>query len=135
MSKRPAMPNTYATYLSGQGKPVRGRIEHFVFGKMGVRVGEYETSSSSSRVWPGPRQPALPLARRTFEFRLCGSETQEQSVPAPGPEDGSVVVAVNNVRAYLTGSGDAGASRRAIRGLGVLAARLHRPVACSAPPC
>src|SRR6266702_8056174 len=85
MSKQPAMPNTYATYLSGQGKPLAGSIGHVVFGNSGVRVCEYETSSSTNKVWPGPRQPALPLARRTFEFRLCGSETQEQSVPAPGP--------------------------------------------------
>src|SRR5258708_621729 len=132
MSKQPAMPNTYATYLSGQGKPLARRIEHFVFGNSGVRVGENETSSSSSRVWPGPRQPALPPARRTFEFRLCGSETQEQSVPDPGPEDGSVVVAVNNVRAYLAGSGDAGASRSAIGGVEVWAERREGAVVCCA---
>ena len=85
MSKQPAMPNIYATCLSGQGKPLRGSKEHFVFGNPGVRVCEHETSSSTNMVWPGPRQPAFPLARPTFEFRLSGSETQEQSVAAPGP--------------------------------------------------
>jgi|SRR5882724_310844 len=119
MSKQPAMPNTYATYLGGQGKPLPGSIVHFVFGNSGVRVCEHENSRSTNMVWPGPRQRALPLARRTIELRLCGSETQEQSVPAPGPADGSFVVAVNNVRAYLTGSGDAGASRSAIGGVEV----------------
>ena len=132
MSKQPAMPNTYATYLSGQGTPLPGSIGHFVYGNSGIRVCEYETSSSTNMVWPGPRQPALPLARRTFEFRLCGSETQEQSVPAPGPEDGSVVVAVNNVRAYLTGSSDAGASRSAIGGVEVWAERREGAVVCCA---
>ncbi len=48
MSKQPAMPNTYATFLSGQGKPVPGSIGHFVFGNSGVRVWEYETSSSGT---------------------------------------------------------------------------------------
>src|SRR5260221_4121692 len=35
MSKQPAMPNTYATYLSDQGKPLLGRIGHVVFGNSG----------------------------------------------------------------------------------------------------
>jgi hypothetical protein len=132
MSKQPATPFTYATYLSDGGKPLLGATESFVFGDPGVRVCEYETSSSTSMDWLGPRQPALPLARRTFEFRLSGSETQEQSVPAAGPEDGSVVVAVNNVRAYLTGSGDAGASLSRISGVEVWAERRDGAVVCCA---
>lgn len=69
---------------------------------------------------------------RTFEFRLSGSETQEQALPVPGPADRSVVVAVNNVRAYLTESSDAGASQNTIGGIEVWAERREGAVVCRA---
>ena len=127
MSKQPAMPFTYATYLSGDGK-----CSQFVFGNPGARVGEQETGGPSNMEWPDPRQSALPLVTRTFEFRLSGSETQEQALPVPGPADRSVVVAVNNVRAYLTGSGETGVPQNTIGGIEVWAECGQGAVVCRA---
>jgi hypothetical protein len=52
--------------------------------------------------------PRTPLLRHTFEFRLSGSETQEQSLPlAEGSSSrpAGAILAIQSVRTYLTREG------------------------------
>jgi hypothetical protein len=123
MSKNPSQPIVYSTYLGGQGMTWDGN--GYVTGVQGTHAAADFPASHLGR------RPVA-LVQRTFEFRLCGSEMQEQSVPAPGPADGTVVVAVNNIRTYLTGSGDAGVSRSAIGAVEVWAERREGAIVCCA---
>ncbi len=70
--------------------------------------------------------PAQPRVTHTFEFRLVGSETQEQCVPlASGLSPAELRLATQGVRAYLTRTGEPAAASSAIGGLEV-AAELRR---------
>jgi hypothetical protein len=78
----------------------------------------------------GMTEAARPGARHTFEFRLAGSETQEQAWPGGGPRTGSV--AIQRVRAYLSRLGAAPADPSAIAGLEVHAERRAAGIVCTA---
>src|SRR5207302_1298393 len=55
-----------------------------------------------------------PVVIRTFEFRLVAEEQQEQSVELPQPVPTTAIVAANNIRTYLTRTGDSAAASSAI---------------------
>ena len=76
--------------------------------------------------------PAQPLHAQTFEFRLSGSEAQEQSVALGAVGRGGAIVATRCVRAYLTRSGDAGAASSVIGGFEVHAELRDGQLVCSA---
>ena len=71
-----------------------------------------------------------PALRHTFEFRLSGSETQEQCWPGDGPSTGRV--AIERMRAYLTRAGEPVAVPGAIAGLEVHAERREPGIVCIA---
>jgi hypothetical protein len=71
-----------------------------------------------------------PAARHTFEFRLGGSETQEQGWPGGGPRAGQV--AIQRVRAYLSRPGADPADPSVIAGLEVHAERRAAGIVCTA---
>ena len=77
-----------------------------------------------------PRETARSAARHTFEFRLAGSETQEQAWPGGGPAAGQV--AIQRVRTYLSRAGAAPADPSAIAGLEVHAERRAAGIVCTA---
>ncbi len=59
--------------------------------------------------------PAQPRLTHTFEFRLTGSETQEQCVPVgSGLSLTEPLLATEGVRAYLTRTGEPTAASSAI---------------------
>jgi hypothetical protein len=124
MSKDPSQPVLYSTFLGGQGPSWDGRT--------GYETPTGNKHAGSSFASPNAGRQPVAVLERTFEFRLAGSETQEQSVPVVGPADGSVVVAVNKVRAYLSSGGDAPAARGAISGFEVWVARREGAVVCCA---
>src|SRR5262245_3667168 len=78
----------YQTFLGGEGPS----------GRSGAAT--YVTECGSQSV-SFPAAPPAPVLWRTFEFRLAGSEAQEQS--APLPPRATFVVTANPVRVYLTG--------------------------------
>ncbi len=68
------------------------------------------------------RTPGQPLLTRTFEFRLAGTETQEQCVPlASGLGPAGLLLTTTAVRAYLTRTADPVAAISAIGGVEVAA--------------
>ena len=56
---------------------------------------------------PGPDQGPAPALTRTIEFRLSGSEESEQAVDLPNIDLQRAIVVANNVRVYVSGSGQA----------------------------
>ncbi len=56
-----------------------------------------------------PRPTAAPTPRlaRTFAFRLCGAETQEQTLALEGLDDAAALVAIQRVQASVRGAGQA----------------------------
>src|SRR5438270_8551340 len=70
----------YTTYLGGEARPTRQPPP--------------ETSAPA----------ATPRLHNCVEFRLCGSERQEQAVALPSM-GAPVIVAIERVRAFLTGEG------------------------------
>jgi hypothetical protein len=78
--------------------------------------------------------PRAPLLRHTFEFRLSGSETHEESLPlAEGslsrPAD--AILAIQSVRTYLTREGEL-APTSAIGGVEVDAELRAAGICCTA---
>jgi hypothetical protein len=67
-----------------------------------------------------------------LEFRLCGSEGQTQTIPVPVSGSGSVIVAIDPVRAFLSGGGPAAAARTAIGGVEARAQYDAGQVVCTA---
>ena len=60
---------------------------------------------------PPALTPPQPVLRHTFEFRLTGSETQEQCLPlASGLRPAELLLATQAVRAYLTRTGEQAAT-------------------------
>jgi hypothetical protein len=82
-------------------------------------AGPPETPKGSA---PSRPEAAVPVFRRAFEFRLAGSETQDQSAPLPRLAGGAFVIATNNVRVYLSRRDGATEPAEAIGGVEVTAA-------------
>lgn len=78
----------------------------------------------------GPVAAGQPVIQRGVEFRLCGSEVQEQVVALDGAS-GALAVAFNNVRAYLTRCGESTTSS-AIGGVEVQVALRGNQAVCTA---
>ncbi len=71
---------------------------------------------------PPARTPGQARLTRTFEFRLTGTETQEQCVPvAAALRPAACFLTTQAVRAYLTRSADPAAATSAIGGVEVAA--------------
>jgi hypothetical protein len=82
----------------------------------------YVTSTTSVPARPvreRPGAPATPPLRHCFEFRLCGSESQEQGIALAGMAGAPWIAAIERVRVFLTGQGAAGAPASAIGGVEV----------------
>jgi hypothetical protein len=67
-----------------------------------------------------PRQAGRAISEHTFEFRLSGSERQEQSWPGGVA---AAIVAIRRVRTYLTRHGEPAEATSAIGGVEVRAER------------
>ncbi len=80
-----------------------------------------------------PRPTAAPTPRlaRTFAFRLCGAETQEQTLALEGLGAAAAVVAIQRVQASVSGAGQAGAAMP-ISGIEVHADLRDGRVVCTA---
>jgi hypothetical protein len=82
---------------------------------------------------PAAAVPRKPILTHTFEFRLSGSETQEQVVPLSGSKSWAAggVLAIQRVRTYLTRQGVAAAATSAIGGVEVHAELCEGCIFCT----
>jgi hypothetical protein len=81
----------------------------------------------------GPVMPHRPGLRHTFEFRLTGSETQEQCLPlSPAFPPAEFILATPNIRAYVTRTVEPAAASSAIGGVDVKAELRGTAIVCRA---
>jgi hypothetical protein len=81
----------------------------------------------------GTAVPRKPFLAHTVEFRLSGSEMQEQVVPQSGSKSWAAgrVLAIERVRTYLTRQGEATADTRTIGGVEVHAELREGGIFCT----
>ena len=95
----------------------------------------YESDRSAPRT-PADDSPAPPAGnppeRRSLEFRLCGTEAQQQAFPVEAPAGAALLVAIERVQAFLSGDGPAGATARGIGGIDVHAEIAGGTITCTA---
>lgn len=87
---------TYVYDAVGRVCSIEGPLESFAYDGAGP--------DHSSPPEPGEQhaaRTAQPVLKRSLEFRLCGSEMQEQVLALDG-FSGRLIATVNNLRAYLT---------------------------------
>ncbi len=75
---------------------------------------------------------ATPCLRHCFAFRLCGSEVQQQTLALERFGSAALIVAIESLRAYLTGAELGAAAVSAIGGIEVHAALDAGRVVCTA---
>ena len=76
--------------------------------------------------------PCTPCRRHCFEFRLCGSERQQQSLALDGCRGAAPIAAIERLRAFLTGAGPSAAAASAIGGIEVYLEAGPGGVVCTA---
>jgi hypothetical protein len=67
----------------------------------------------------GPPGAAAPCLRHCCEFRLCGTESKEQTIALDGIGSTGLIAAIERVRAFFTREGASGAPASAIGGVEV----------------
>jgi hypothetical protein len=73
-----------------------------------------------------------PVFSRTFEFRLCGTEAQEQLEPCPVCRPADFIVATSRVTVDVTRTHDPTAASNAIGGVEARAALRSGAIVCTA---
>ncbi len=104
-----------------------GRTWHYPYTGPGVL-----SAPPTARPDAAPAAAGTSCQRHAFEFRLAGSETQQQTQALEGLGAGARIVAIERVRAFFTGDGAAGAPASEIGGVEVHAELTAAGVVCTA---
>jgi YD repeat-containing protein len=123
---------TTFVYDAGRGSVIHGTdgFQRFTYDAVGRCTGSTDARGEATPCGPG-LSAALPTLVHTFEFRLVGTETQEQTLTLSGMT-GRAAVAIAAVRLSLTRTGEAATEVSPIGGIEVHAELRDGAAVCRA---